>query len=262
VKLIRGGAGLGDALYLQAVVRHLTAKGQRLTVSTSWPDVFRPLGVPTVPFTRAGIDILAHYSKRKNHRTKQFEDVCIQAGIEDPVELAIDWPTPDSDLVNRLRADGRPIVCVQLPRSPMGRTDGFGAELLPDCRVIQQAINALTGHALIVQIGAGSALFRFRGIDIDLANETTVSELLDVASIASGFLGYVSFVVPLAESFRKPALLVWSRRGLKSPQGYIRQITPQKILHRETSMHVIDDWRPDELLATEERFRNAVCRPR
>lgn len=261
MKTIRGGMGLGDALYVQAVARHLVAKGQRLQVATAWPDVFRFIDVQTVPFRRSDIDILAHYSRRKNHRTGQFEDVCIQAGIDGPVELRVDWQTADSDLVRRLRADGRPIVCVQLPRSPMGRSDGFGSELLPDCKVIQRAIDFLGGRALVVQIGAGQALFRFKGIDVDLSNETTVSELLDVASIADGFLGYVSFLVPLAESFSKPALLVWSKRGLKSPTGYIRQITPQKVLHRSTSMHVVDDWRPDDVRAVEERFWNAIRRP-
>jgi hypothetical protein len=260
LKTIRGGMGLGDALYVQAVARHLVARGARLQVATSWPDVFKRIDVQTVPFRRSEIDILAHYSRRKNHRTGQFEDVCIQAGIDGPVELRLDW-SADTDLTRRLRADGRPIVCVQLPRSPMGRSDGFGAELLPDCKVIQRAIDSLAGRALVVQIGAGQALFRFRGIDVDLSNETTVAELLDVASVADGFLGYVSFLVPLAESFSKPAMLVWSKRGLRSPTGYIRQITPAKVLHRSSSMHVIDDWRPDDIRAVEERFWNAIRRP-
>jgi hypothetical protein len=69
-----------------------------------------------------------------------------------------------------------------------------------------------------------------------------VRDLLDVASVADGFLGYCSFMVPLAESFSKPALFVWSHRGLRAPQAYVRQITPQKILHRDTSHFVMDDW--------------------
>jgi hypothetical protein len=240
-KTIRGGMGLGDAIYIQSVARDLVERGEKLRVCTAWPDVFRYLPVETAPFTRNGIDYLAHYSLRKgNKTTTQFEDCCLQAGIREPVELRLDW-RPTSDKGERLKEHGKPILCVQLPRNPMGRTDGFGKDLLPDCRVIQRCIDAYRGRALIVQIGKGAPLFKFQGIDVDLANQTTVCEMFDVALAADAFLGYVSFIVPLAESLGKPALFVWSRLGMTRGPVYVRQITPQKILHRPTSRFVLDD---------------------
>lgn len=257
MKSIRGGMGLGDALYVQAVARHIIkTRGERLKVCTVWPDVFRPLGdaVTIAPFTRIGIDYLAHYSLRKPRTdTRQFQDCCIQAGIEGPVELKLDW-TPTSSIADRLKEDGRPIVCVQLPRSPMGRTDGFGKEILPDCRVIQKMIDAIKGRALVVQIGAGTPLFNFTGIDIDLANKTTVCELIDVAMAADWFLGYCSFVVPLAESLGKPALIVWSSLGLRAAHPYVRQITPQKILELPSSKFVMDDWPVSKIMGALNEF--------
>lgn len=253
MKTIRSGMGLGDALYLQAVARHLVAYGQSLKVCCEWPDVFKPLiatgKVQMAPFTRVGIDILAHYSKRKaNEGTTQFEDCCLEAGIKEPVELKLDWPASASTLADRLQGrPALPVVCVQLPRTPMGRTDGFGAELLPNCAAIQVAIDALRGRALIVQIGAGKSLYSFNHIDLNLANETTVSELLDVASVADAFIGYPSYTIPLAESFDKPALFVWSRRGTKAMHAYVRQITPQKILHKPSSRFVFDDATEQEI---------------
>jgi hypothetical protein len=243
---MRGGAGLGDALYVQAVARHLRAQGKSLTIFSDWPDVFLPLlpQVNCAPFRRSGVDLLAHYSPRKGMSTKQFEDCCIQAGVKLPVELRLDWSVTDPALVTKVtsEAGGRPIVCLQLPRAPMGRTDGFGAELLPDCRVIQRIVDRIASWAFIVQVGSGAPLFRFSGVHLDLADRTTVRQMLDVASIADGFLGYVSFFVPLAESFDRPALLVWSEAGLKSPRPFIRQITPEKVLFRETSRWVLDTW--------------------
>ena len=241
--------GLGDALYLQSVVRHLVSKGQRLQVACEWPDVFRPLGdaIKIIPFTRQGIHILAHYSLRKGKtETSQFQDCCIQAGITEPVEMRLDWTPRNADLIEHLRSFGRPILCVQLPRSPMGRTDGFGAELLPDCDVIQAAIDRLKGRALIVQIGSGRPLHKFSGIDVDLSNVTTVSDVLDIASIADAFLGYCSFIIPLAESFSKPCLAIWSRRGLRSGHPFIARITPRKIISKPTTRWVIDD-EPEKL---------------
>lgn len=258
MKSIRGGMGLGDALYVQAVARHIIRKrGERLKVCTEWPDVFKPLGnkVEIAPFTRHGINYLAHYSARKNWTgTDQFQDCCLSAGVVDKVDLKLDWQAEDSDLIAQVTKSGRPVVVVQLPRAPMGRTDGFGAELLPDCQRIQDAIDLIDGEATKVLVGAGKALFDFKGIDIDLSNRTTVSQLLDVASVAHGFLGYVSYCVPLAESFDSPGLFVWSRCGLNSGTPYVKQITPKKILHRASSRHVIDDCPPEALADAVENF--------
>lgn len=257
MKTIRGGMGLGDALYVQAVARHLVRQGQTIRAATAYPDVFKPLGIECIPFTRQGIQILAHYSLRKGCPTGQFEDCCIQAGIREPVELKIDWKVEDAALTDRLLSHGKPIVLVQLPRNPMGRTDGFGADLLPDCSRIQLAIDALKGRALLVQVGAGRPLFRFSGIDIDLTNETTVPQLLDVASVSFGAIGYVSFMLPLCESLGKRALLVWSRKGLRSQNNYVRQITPAKVIHRNDLVVSVNDGVGDDIQSAVEAFLRA-----
>lgn len=246
MKAIRGGMGLGDALYVQAVARHLVNKGERLEVCNAWPDVFRPLGdaVRVTPFRRNNIHYLAHYSMRKRQSTTQFKDCCIQAGITEPVELKLDWQVNDVGLAYGLKQSGKPLVLVQLPRNPMNRKDGFGKELLPNCRVIQDIIDALRGQAKIVLVGSGKPLFEFQGIDVDLSNKTSVRQLLDVAAVADSFLGHCSFFVPLSESLDRPGFFVWSRKGLKARHPYISRITPQKILEKRSSRYAIDD-RPD-----------------
>lgn len=247
MKSIRGGRGLGDSIYVQSVVRHLLSHGhERLAVRADWPDVFRPLGarVDVTPFSKSNVDILAHYSARKAIvGTTQFQDCCASAGIHEPVELQLDWALTAEPLV---RGD-RPIALVQLPRSPMGRKDGFGADLLPDCRAIQEVIDELRKRALVVQVGAGEPLFRFKRLDVDLANSTTVAQMFDLASVASAFVGYCSFFVPLAESLGKRALFVWSRRGLKTGHPFITRITPQKVLHKPSSAWILDNAQPDAL---------------
>lgn len=245
MRSIRCGKGLGDSVYLQSVVRHIIKRDrQPLKVASDWPDVFLPLqgSVKVIPFTRNKIDITAHYITRKGFaETTVFRDCCINAGIKEQVELRLDWPPASGVLIERITASGKPVVCVQLPRAPMGRTDGFGNDLLPDCRRIQQIIDALKPHATLVQIGAGKPLFEFSGIDIDLANQTTVREMLDVASVSSGFVGYCSFILPIAESLHKPCLMVWSRRGLESKELFIRRVTPRKMIEHSSTQYIIDD---------------------
>jgi hypothetical protein len=246
MKSIRCGRGLGDSLYLQSVVRHLTRKpGDRLRVLSDYPAIFSQLGerrAVVAPFDRK-CDIVAHYAPRKGvDGTTQFQDCCIAAGIRETIELRLDWQVQRPELVDRLRAPGRPILVVQLPRTPMGRTDGFGADLLPNCHLLQTLIHRFSGTHTVVQVGAGAPLHRFTGIDIDLANAGTVSDLLDVGATADRFLGYCSYMVPLAESFAKPALFVWANAGLTRGHQFIRRITPKKVLQLPSSRHVIDNW--------------------
>lgn len=244
VKSVRGGSGLGDAIYVHGVVRHLLARHPRLTVCTAYPDVYRPLRerLRFEPFRRHPVDIIAHYaSARVKAGTSQFQDCCLSAGLPPDLDFRVDWTPQNLALVARLRSAGRPVIVVQMPRAPFARSDGFGAEFLPDCRRIQQAIDMIDGRALTVLIGAGEASFRYSNIDVDLTNKTSVAEVMDVGFAADGFLGQCSFIIPLAEALFKPVTLIWSRRGLRSPHEVIRQMTPAKILHRESSRAVIDD---------------------
>lgn len=248
---IRSGKGLGDSLYLQGVARHLVEKGERLEVCTGWPDVFRPLAdkVKISPFRRDRVDRVAHYVSRKRvSNTDQFTDCCISAGVMEKVEFRLDWQLVNPSWMEVLGRGRRPVVLVQLPRAPMDRRDGYGMELLPDCRIIQRAIDALRDRgAFIVQIGRGEPLYRFHGVDLDLANSTSVADAIDLAWLCDGVLGYCSFVAPLAECLSKPALLVWSRRGLRSSNEFIRQIVPAKIFNKPTSRALMDDCTSEEL---------------
>lgn len=248
---IRSGKGLGDSLYLQGVARHLVEKGEQLEVCTGWPDVFRPLAdkVKVSPFRRDRVDRVAHYINRKRvPGTDQFADCCISAGIREPVEFRLDWKLVNPGWVEVLGRGRRPVILVQLPRAPMDRLDGYGMDLLPDCQTIQRAIDALRARgAFIVQIGRGAALYNFRDVDLDLANTTNVADAIDLAWLCDGMLGYCSFFAPLADCLNKPALFVWSRKGLKSPNEFIRQIVPAKIFNKPTSRTLMDDCTAEEL---------------
>lgn len=257
---IRAGSGLGDSLYLQSIVRHLVEEGYHVEACTDWPDLFRPLRdrITVSPFRRHPADRIAHYVQGKNNpRTTQFEDMCIRAEVPRNIDLRLDWTIVNEVLARKIGKE-KPVVAVQLPRRPMDRKDGFGAELLPNCAVLQAAIDIIKPHARIVQIGSGDAIHHFSGIDIDMSNRTSVSDLIDIASVVDGFLGYVSFFVPLAESLGKPALFVWSRRGLQSTTEFISAITPKKILHAVSSRAVVDD---EELAGAVHEFLDAIRGP-
>jgi hypothetical protein len=71
--------------------------------------------------------------------------------------------------------------------------------------------------------------------------------LMNIASIADAFYGQCSFIIPLAESFNKKLLIVWSSKGLNCGESYIETITPKKILSKETSDFIVDSWEPERI---------------
>jgi ADP-heptose:LPS heptosyltransferase len=132
----------------------------------------------------------------------------------------------------------------------MGRTDGFGKELLPDQRAFEAVLSQLT-DCFTVRIGKGADLYPLK-VSVDLNGGTSVSDLLDIGSVCDAVVGQCSFAIPLAEAFDKPALFVWAAHGMQyNMHPYIKAITPAKVLSKATSHYVMDDW-------TEERISDGV----
>jgi hypothetical protein len=203
VKTIRAGRGLGDSIYLASIVRAFGERGKSLSVFSDYPDVFKftPGAAQVVPFRRVGCDLVCHYVGGKaDKRTTQFADMvaCVREHLrETPVPLKLAWKPEPSPVLAEC-AIGLPVVLVQMPRPPMNRADGFGAELMPQFPAMQRVVSRLAERAHVVQIGAGDPLYRFEGLGLDMANRTTVSQLIDLAHHADGLVGFPSFVVPLA----------------------------------------------------------------
>lgn len=258
-KTIRCGRGLGDALYLQGVVRHLVEEGANLHVLTDWPEVFKPLQgkVQLMPFTRNNVDIIAHYTLRKSYKsTSQFKDCCVQAGITKNVDFRLDWKPTKKHIINTIRANAgdKPILLVEMVREPMNRADGFAIELLPKFEVMQTTLDRLKEHYFTVLVGKGKALYEYQGIDLDLRDKTDTEDIINAAYISDAMFGYCSFFVPLAESLNKKALFVWARKGLVSSEQFIRTITPQKILHKKSSHHIVDNWTEEQITESIDEF--------
>lgn len=213
-------------------------------------------------FRRDRVSRVAHYVNRKRvPGTDQFTDCCINAGLGEGVEFRLDWDPVRPELIRHVRASGKPVLAVQLPRNPMGRDDGYGDDLLPDCKTIQQAIDGLKREFFIIQIGKGAPLYRFSGLDVDYANRTSVADCIDLVSAADAVLGYCSFIVPLAECLGKPGLFVWSQRGLNSKNPFVKSITPQKIFNRRSSVAVLDDCSERELAGAVDALCEQVRMP-
>lgn len=254
-KRIRGGSGLGDAVYVRPVAEHFVRLGDQVTVCTDYSDVFLGAGVTVERFGRDRINVLAHYTAGKaDPRTNQWQDVCRAARIHVELPLAFPWEVRNPDLVARVRrqAAGRPVLIVHGGRTPMGRTDGFGRELLPRQGAFSAAV---AGAAAACCVGIGGPGLEYPvATEVDLRGSTSVSDLLDLFRSCDGVLGQCSFAVPMAEVFDRPLLVVWSVAGLESRVPYVRQITPQKVFAMPTSGYLVDCLPEAEITARAARF--------
>jgi hypothetical protein len=215
-----------------------------IVVLTNFQDVFAGSGLMLEPHSKIMYDILAHYTAcRPNAFTTQWCDICRTAGVPDELELSFPWAIQNQRLVSRLRAlaQGKPIVMLNGGRPPMGRTDGYSDDMLPNRWAFDTVLSMLS-DCFVVKVGKGIELYKL-GCDLDLSNETTSADLLDVAMVSAALVGQCSYMVPLAECFDKPFLGVWAEKGLRSATPFIRQCTPQKILSKPaTDRYIVDNW--------------------
>lgn len=258
-KVIRCGSGLGDSIYLRPVAEHFVKMGHTVTVKSDYPHVFAGAKVTVDRFGREGCNVVAHYSTRKAQAgTNQWQDICASAGIPE-IPLRIDWQITNRPLVNDLKAmaKGKPIVMVNGGRPPMGRADGYGREMLPKREAFDAVIASLEG-CFVVEVGKGAELYPLAA-DVDLADRTTPADLMDIAKISSGLIGQCSFMIPLAEAFDKPLLVVWASAGLTSGTPFIRLCTPEKIISKPSSKWVMDDWTHYRIQQEAYRFMPSLC---
>jgi hypothetical protein len=253
---IRGGAGLGDAMYIRPIAEHFVRAGESVTVCNAFDEVFIGSGAKVEPFDRFNIQVLAHYVLgKRDPTTNQWQDICKSAGVSVP--LCFDWTVRNLGLIEELahKADGRPVILVHGGRTPMGRTDGFGKELLPDRRAFDTVMAELN-DCFTVRVGKGADIYPL-DVDVDLNGSTSVSDLLDIGSACDCVVGQCSFAIPLAEVFDKPLMVVWASHGMQyNMHPYIRQITPQKVLSKPTSRFVVDDWTAERIQEAARAFRN------
>lgn len=257
---VRGGAGLGDAIYLRPIAEYFLRQGKQVAVCCGWPGVFAGLDVEILPFDRFNIDVLAHYTVGKtNRQTNQWQDICASAGVGE-LPLRFRWKVLNQKLVDELRtkAAGRPLVLVSGGRRPMDRTDGFGLELLPEREAFEGALAALS-DCFLVQIGNAKQIYGLRS-DVDLNGGTSVTDLLDLGSSCDGIVGQCSFVIPLAEVFDRPLLIVWASAGMSPARHYyISSITPHKVLSKlATDRFVVDDWSEEQKKEVLDAFRHVL----
>lgn len=235
---ITASKGLGDSIYLRAIVLHLL-KTEEVTVFTRWPELF----TDTSAIVRRLVDIrgvenmqYAAYCLGCLHPTVRpidlFTRACLRAGVIG-AELRIDWKPRNLALVKEIRrkAAGRKVLVYQ----PNKIASNDEQESL---RPNRAAFNKwLDGKADYFRIKIGSPDFVERDneapCEMDLFGKTSVTDALDIGTVGDLFFGESCFVLVMAEAMDKQLVCMFSRCGLESPRARVSGVNPSLIFHKK-----------------------------
>lgn len=248
MKYLNAAKGLGDAIYLRAVVLHLLAQGETLTVVTGWPDVFSDLPVTVKPLSSATGDEDWHHAKPCLHcriitDVDQFAMACRQAGITEPVELRMNWRVKNTDLVARIKreAAGRKVFVYQ----PLKKASNVNQDLArPQWGAFRKVVEKHADH-FRVRLGHPAHLDDTPApCELDLFGKTSVTDAFDIATIADVFFGEPCYLFILAQAMNKPSISMFSGRGADSGRHRIVNFSPERLFHkRHLTSAIYDDER-------------------
>lgn len=232
---IRGPKGLGDAVHLRAAVLHLLHRGEEVKVFTKFPEVFAGLPVVTGPMAEGdAFEDLLHfgYQIMREDDTSNFTAACRRAGLNEPIELRIDWQVRNQALVNSIidMAAGRKVFVYQtrkIARNPaqellrpnLKAYNGFIAEHREHFRI-------RLGHPPYVEQD------RSAPCELDLLGKSSIPDAFDIATIGDMFFGESCYVPMVGEANDKRYAIMFTRRALAS-DCRIRNMTPARLFHKK-----------------------------
>lgn len=232
--------GLGDAIYLRAVVLHLLALGERVKVYTPWPDVFVGLPIEIAPPAASGssdwnlhsVTACLHCEVPLIRAMDKFTLACAQAGIAERIELKINWVTRNTGLVEDIkrRAAGRRVMIYQTVK----RARNPVQEMWQPHRAAFNRFVAGQKDCFRVKLGHPDFTVTDESAEceIDLAGKVSVTDVFDIASAAALIFGEDCFLPVLAQAMDRPFVCMFSSRGLNSNQRKIFCLTPERAFNK------------------------------
>ena len=255
---LKGASGLGDTIYAYPIVNYYAKKHKTVYYMTDYPEIYQ--SIPNVKchphqklnyFTlkdgsKQPVDIRFTYTPRKyTPGTSQFTDSCISAGITKKIDLTIPWKIQNNPLVEkvkRLNKHKKKVCVLSAPYEPFGREDEWGKILRIDPVFMQNIVDAYKDEVFFIQVGNKYTLKKIRGVDIDLVNKTTVSDLFDLVKICCFGLSQIGNLLPLCECLGKRNMIIFTRKAIESENRFIAAITPEKTVHyKKQNISVFDN---------------------
>lgn len=256
---IRGAAGFGDSVYLLPIVEWLAKKydnPSNVTICSKHPDIFKHLGVTTEPFRRTNINVCATYAHNRHSPRNQYDDI-LKYGNLPHIEFKIDWKVTNTELLDKIKeeANGRKICVLPSATRPFNNDENKFADVMPDNRVLQILLDRYKEELFIIKVGQGDQLYEYKNIDLDLHGQTSCTDILDIGTIADILLGQPSYLVPIAQIFKKRLFCILSRKMINSKNPTLRMLKPHKYKMLKTDVVL---WDNSDFHQIDEEFRKCL----
>jgi hypothetical protein len=215
------------------VLKYALENGEKTEILTKHPEIYEALRA-------RGLIISDRYAKEPdrecryapryaNQATTTYKDTLILAGIADNLPLEIEFEC-------QRRFDfpvGKKVCVIRKPSIPMKGKPG-GEVMIPDCNIFKQIIHAFRNEVYFVLAGnsEGDFKFQFKGIDLDLTEKLTVTELLQLIKQSDIALTQCGFFLPFCEALNKKVFIVFADKGMKSKYKFFPHITPKKVINK------------------------------
>lgn len=228
--MLTASKGLGDAIYLRAIVLSLTGE---LTVFTKWPEVFADLPVTVKPLEAITGEEDMHYAvyclSCRNPCVKPldlFSRAALRAGLDEVPAFRMGWKVKNRALVERVKgeANGRPVLLFQ----PLKVAKNDEQRMLrPDKAAFRSLIKSHSKH-FRVKVGSPKHCDNEEiPCELDLFGKTSVSDVFDLGIHADLIVGEPCFLTVMAEAMDKPFVCMFSRVGVESPRIRVNSINPK-----------------------------------
>ncbi len=232
---INASKGLGDAIYLRAIVMQLLADDEQVTVYTQWPDVFFGLDITLRSLEEIGdhngIRHAAYSRVAPIDGLNQYEMACHYAGLERAAPLDLRWKVRNEAKLARIlsASKGRRIFIYQNVK----KANNPEQELIrPKREAFRAFIDSFydffrirTGHPDYVEDGDLPC-------ELNLVGKTGIHDMFDLATIGDTFFSDPSYLPILAESLDKPHTIMFSRRGQQAESERVSRVTPELLFHK------------------------------
>lgn len=244
---INAPRGLGDAIHVRAIVVHLLKRNETIEVITKWEDVFADLPIKVLPYSKWTEDEdLAHATACLFCQVpfvkalSQFQNACLQAGIIETVPLDIAWKVKNRSLLNKIRSStAKPILIYQAPKIPKNNEM---RQWTPRIEAFQDFIEKHDDHYRIL---VGHKDFTIDNpnlpFELSLIGETSVTDVIDLATISDLIFCEPSYLGILAQAFNKNLVCMFSARAARSNLKRVRGVTPERIFHKKENATAIYD---------------------
>jgi len=215
--IVKCHLGLGDAVYSYAIIEHLLKTNKKITVQTKYPLVFKDLPCDTT-IEYGPFDLWLRYTHRRKEKTTQFQDMCISAKIKEPLKIKLPKTFKyDSKIVdyvlNRVDDSGRKLAIIKEPCAAHMDKKNDNLRFAPDVQEVQDFVNKNKLKYFFVSVGKDEVFKgRIKGIDFDLNNKLTVSDLLYLCQESDIIASQTGHLIPIAQAFNVEYKLFTSGR--------------------------------------------------